>query len=332
MSFLKKIFNPNLEPEAETPAENEVVHEDVNDETNQTPKTPEPSVNPETSEPTSGNLETPEPAQDNPETPEPSPSNPETPEPKQTEGLELGDNMQEAVGDLISWIIDALSPLRGGLASDAVHDMTIHVADTRARLIMGETFLQRLRLELDNNLLSAISAGDIGILDGLTDSPTALNVKPGFLQVSISSRSVVVKATGRAIVTIVEGTGSLANPSYELDASAKTVFHIGRGKVVKRGGSIRVNDIVINDAEPDERVLAQNRRVSSSQADILCRDGAFYLKAMPSGCRPEGGAATKVFHNETARELRDTFMPVLLQDGDFIELGGTLLLSFSIVD
>ena len=323
MGFFKNIFNPNLEPEDEKPAEKEV----VNDADNQAPETPDVPETPEVPE----SPEVPETPVD-PESPE-IPEAPEPPVTNKKEGLDLGDNAQAAVGDLITWIIDALAPLRGGFGPDAVHDMTIHVADPRARLLMGDTFIKKLRVELDNNLLDGISAGEILVADGLTDNPAALNVKPGLLQLKLTKRGgEPPKASGKAVIAIVEGTGSLKQQRYELDASSKTVFHIGRGKVVKKGGVIRINDIIINDEETDDKILAINRRVSSAQADILWRNGAFYLKAMPSGCRPEGGAATKVYHEEKFRELRDTFMPVLLHDGDFIELGGTLLLSFNIVN
>ncbi|MBR5169913.1 MAG: hypothetical protein IKW85_05035 [Muribaculaceae bacterium] len=327
MGFFKKIFNPNLEPEGQAP---EVTDEQqLPVEQTDAPDAADVTVEVITADEAPVEVTPPEVAEAAPAEAAPAAGGGDP---------LLGDHVQAAHATLIDWIIAALAPLRGGLADDDVHDMVIHVAEARIRLLMGEAFVGKLRLALDNNLLSPVAAGEISVTGELSTAAAAdaINAGDGRLQLVLVSRrrtggQVDILATGRALITAVEGTGSLEQECYELDASTKTLFHIGRGRVARQGGNIRVNDIVINERETDPRLMEMNRQVSSAHADILCRRGAFYLKAMPGGCRPEGGAVTRVFHGETGRELRDTFTLEPLHDGDLIALGGAMLLRFQVM-
>lgn len=307
MNIFKKIFNPNVDPD------------------------PQPSKQDDTAAPS------PEEAIDAGvgDTPAEEPAIADT-EVHATDNSALGDHVQVAHATLVNWIIDALAPLRGGLDDAEVLDMTIHVDDARTRLLMGDTFLKKVRLALDNNMLSPLAAGEITVDDTMPAAPNAIVAGGGRLLLVLASRRHVVReeptATGRAVITVVEGTGSLAEPSYLLDAALSQVYRIGRGRVARQRAAIRVNDIVINDLETDERLLAMNMQVSSQHADVLCHGGAFYLRATVSGCRAEGGAKTMVFHGQQGKELRDTFTEEPLHDGDIIALGGSLLLNFKVVD
>lgn len=135
-----------------------------------------------------------------------------------------------------------------------------------------------------------------------------------------------------ASVSILEGTGSMIKSTYQLDSDKKKLFHIGRGVSSRKAGKYRINDIVINDNETDPALLNCNAHVSSSHADILFKNNKYYIKASSGGCRATGGSPTKIIRDEIATELRDTSLLYPLCDGDIIELGKNLLLTFSISD
>ncbi len=327
MGFFKKIFNPNLEPEDQTPEVTDTGQQPAEDTVAQ--DSADVTVEVASVEVASVDEAPVEVA------PVEEPESAPTDDAAAVDGDPvLGDHVQAAHAALIGWIIEALAPLRGGLGDDDVHDMEIHVADARTRLVMGDAFINKLRLALDNNMLSPVAAGEITVTGSPTAAADVIPAGGGRLQLVLVSRRVgeiTPAATGRALITLVEGTGALVSACYQLDASAKQCFHIGRGAVARQGGDLRVNDIVINDRETDERLLAMNRQVSSAHADIICRGGAFFLKAMPGGCRPEGGAVTRVFHEGKGKELRDTFSLEPLHNGDLIALGGDLLLRFELI-
>ncbi|MDE6523226.1 MAG: hypothetical protein K2L17_10435 [Muribaculaceae bacterium] len=135
-----------------------------------------------------------------------------------------------------------------------------------------------------------------------------------------------------ASISIIEGTGSMMQPSYVLDSDRKKIFHIGRGVTSRKGGKYRVNDIVIKDKEADHDLLEYNAHVSSTHADIVFKNNKFYIKAAIGGCRAIGGSPTKLVRDEKAIELRDTNLLYPLEDGDIIELGKNVLLVFSLTD
>lgn len=135
-----------------------------------------------------------------------------------------------------------------------------------------------------------------------------------------------------ASVSIIEGTGSMMQPSYVLDSDRKKIFHIGRGVTSRKGGKYRVNDIVIKDKEADHDLLECNAHVSSTHADIVFKNNKFYIKAAIGGCRAIGGSPTKLVRDEKATELRDTNLLYPLEDGDIIELGKNVLLVYSLTE
>ena len=245
----------------------------------------------------------------------------------------LGDNVIDTREKLADMIVVALKP-SCGISQDTAINMTFYVADPLIVLAMDEDFEDALRAKLENHSLSAFANGELKIVKGTTPQVGTIQVFEGF-QISIDrnnassgQHSQAPLGEAVAVVAIVGNMGSMQDGQYELDSSQKTLFHIGRGAVVKRSGIYRVNDVIIKDDETDSKLAAINKCVSSMQADILWKNGAFYLRAMPSGCRPEGGSATKIIRDSKALELRNSRIDVLLRDKDMIELGGELLLSF----
>lgn len=238
----------------------------------------------------------------------------------------LGDNVVEVRERLAQAIVDALLPLRG---MDKMKDMTLFVADPTLFVVADDSrFRQLMQEQLDNHLLHSLACGKLTVLSGTAESADAITVIDHVLQLVLAA--VGNQATALATLSVVGRMGSMKESTCLLDSSKKQIFHIGRGEMVKRDGKYRVNDVVVNDEEPHADLLAMNRKVSSSQADILWREGAFYIKAMASGCRAEGGSPTKVIRDETAMELRDIYTLIPLQDGDYIELGGAVMLRFDL--
>lgn len=133
-----------------------------------------------------------------------------------------------------------------------------------------------------------------------------------------------------AYISVVKGTGSLAQAVYELDTDKQTSWHIGRGVTARKGGKYRINDIVVKDTESNPDLMECNGHVSSAHADIIYKNNRFYLRAAIGGCRACGGSPTKLVRDEQAVELRDTSIVYPLADGDMLELGKKVLLLFSL--
>lgn len=133
-----------------------------------------------------------------------------------------------------------------------------------------------------------------------------------------------------AYISVIGGTGSLASDSYTLDSDKKKTYYIGRGVTSRKGGKFRVNDIIIKDTESDETLSNRNAFVSSTHADIIFKNNQYYIKAAVGGCRASGGSPTKIFRDEKETELRDITVMYPLCDGDIIELGKSVALTFSL--
>jgi hypothetical protein len=247
----------------------------------------------------------------------------------------LGDNIIDTRENIIKLIIEKLSPYRGAPKVPPT-DMAIYVTDPMIGIAMKDEFKDKLCVKLEDNELASFANGQIDIIDNTTPPAGSVLVCEGlgilFNRNTNEPGAITHPDLRSAIATleIVEGMGSLESNLYELDSSQKARFHIGRGKVVKRQGLFRINDIIIKNDETDAKLKAINSRVSSIQADIVWKNGAFYLCAMPSGCRPLGGSATKICHDGIFSELRDTNVMIKLHDNDMIEFGGDLLLLFKI--
>lgn len=198
-----------------------------------------------------------------------------------------------------------------------------------------DRFIDDLRRELDNALLSAVGASKIELKPihvSEIETDACHEVVPETIYVKWSS-DVVRKETPvvRASVMAVEGTGSIVEAEYILDSSVKMVYHIGRGIISRRDGTLRRNDIVIRDNESDPQLADLNSRVSSAQADIVVCNGRFCLRASSGGCRSKGGAPTKLIRDDRVTELTDTSAMFPLESGDLIELGKSLTLLFTVI-
>ena len=69
--------------------------------------------------------------------------------------------------------------------------------------------------------------------------------------------------------------------------------------------------------------------VSSAHADLVCKDGRFFLQVLPPGCAI-GGNSTRIIRDQKPIELDQPSLSYPLLDGDLIELGRAVLLEFRI--
>lgn len=234
-----------------------------------------------------------------------------------------------------------------GSKSAALQVLTVHI-DTSgmdAGLVLNDTawaddeFVDRLRLMLDNAGLSNVGVKGISVTSGSGMNVQDMIRVSGRLYIRCSGEA--RKETARqqqpvdadvvAVVTVVEGTGSLLLPSYTLDPNVKRTFRIGRGQTSHAGG-FHSNDIVVREDETDARLREHNCRVSRRHAAIVWENGAFRLRAYEGGCRNTGGNATKILREDVDElELYDTLTPHTLYDGDLIELGKHVVLRYSVV-
>lgn len=237
-------------------------------------------------------------------------------------------NAVDATAGIIEEVIGTLSPLS---LKDDFLGLRLRVADPVYKaLLTDSSFEESLRLALANAQFESLATGKIEIADGTPgdgDSPLC-DGKVGLSFIEAAAVA-AVPVYSSAVISVVNGRGSLAEESYKLKPdSKKSVYHIGRGSVSTKD-AYRVNDIIIKDDESDEAVAELNSYVSSAHADIVCRDSRFYLKATRFGCRALGGSATKLIRGDDVFELRDDRSLHLLKDGDIIELGKSVVLVFN---
>lgn len=195
-----------------------------------------------------------------------------------------------------------------------------------------ESFRKQLRLALDNAMLSAIGRRTLEIRF-VTTERLPESARPVIEEVLYYSFVSAPKPTQhfRATVSIIEGTGSLAKDEYLLDSSVSKTYCIGRGPMSNKPGAIRPNDIVIRDNDPDATLQQNNNCVSSAHAEIIAGNGRFMLKACKWGCRPMGGAPTKIIYDGAEHEVMDTFMKHPLNDNYLIRLGNAVVLRFNTI-
>ena len=233
-------------------------------------------------------------------------------------------------------ILDYVARFTG---SDSFIGLSLWVNDQFFHVINKEQFKTGLKASFDSMHLYSLGKGDISIFLGEPkpqDEASPLTKKgvipPGTLWIRLVEKGKAETKHAKASLSIIQGHGSCKEKEYILSAEDKTIYKIGRGAVsLKSGYAYRVNDIIVEDNNPEPSIQKLNNHVSSAQADIIIDDGFFYLKALPSGCRTLGGSPTKIIRDQESKELRDIVSSYKLIDGDVIELGKSVLLLFKII-
>ena len=234
-------------------------------------------------------------------------------------------------------ILDSVAPFTG---DDTYNGITIWINDEFFHVAEKDSFATDLRASFDSMKLHSLGNGEIKVIHGEPEANE--NASPIFKKNVIQDGKIWIKLhlkgkethrCSKALITVFPGRGSCEKSEYVLDAEKKTIYRIGRGPMNQKAGeAFRLNDIVIEESNPDQTIQKLNNFVSGSQADIIFEDGVFYLKAMPSGCRMNGGSPTKIIRGGKLIELRDHISSYKLHDGDYIELGKSVLLLFKITE
>lgn len=256
------------------------------------------------------------------------------------------DNAVDTKKQIIETLISRFRQLRFDSGGVRITKLTIWVADpVYISLLKNETFVEQLHTEIENNLIEALNETEITVKMG----KPAPKVQPGNVVDDAVWFSFIMQEGGEsrgerrgergesdvrvAKINVVAGRGSLKKRVYELDPGKRTLYHIGRGDFEQnRSRPGRKNHIVIDDSEKDSNLLELNRHVSASHADILYREGHYYLRATRYGCRPEGSKTAVIRERAEGAdeyELRDSDSLFRLKEGDLIELGDSVMLQFS---
>ncbi|MBE6304829.1 MAG: hypothetical protein E7082_02750 [Bacteroidales bacterium] len=256
---------------------------------------------------------------------------------------EATDNAIDRRENAVKAIVKSLSGAIGS-KSAKLHNMNIWVIvpeedyEPTDFAWADDVFKSDLRLALDNAMLETIGRKKLQINFITSDKlpHNSISVIADELYYNWESEKEPVKSAKESNITpaeawiaVEEGTGSLLESPVYMSAKEKTSYKIGRGVSARKYGRMRINDIIINDAESDSVLSEMNKYVSSAQAEIIIENNAFYIKASEGGCRASGGVATKIYRNDKCTELRDTDSLIPLRDKDHIELGKHVVLIFS---
>ncbi|MFI3278417.1 MAG: hypothetical protein SNH13_04485 [Rikenellaceae bacterium] len=131
-----------------------------------------------------------------------------------------------------------------------------------------------------------------------------------------------------AKITIYEGYGSMLDECCTLNSNSERQYNIGVGREPKlSSGGYRENHIAIDDDENSPQ-YENNKYVSRAHAHIsYCESAGFMLYAEVGGIR-QTGKRTRIYRNAQSIEINNPMLPVVLCDGDIIELSKTVKLLF----
>ena len=238
-------------------------------------------------------------------------------------------DFQETVEDCL---VDQMKVYRGG---SGYPDLTVWIDDPVILQMAVDPFQERLKKALlYSGCRPRSSKTTLLVRQGIPPAgvPAVSLAKPGKLNsgkvfLTYQNQSSVQKAT----LSICRGKGSLELNPFEVDPAVKKRYRIGRGETSSRPDySYRINDIVIKTDDSDEVVQDLNNHVSSAHADLICREGRFYLQVLPSGTL-SGSNSTRIVRDQNPINLDQVGIDYPLQDGDLIELGHSVLLEFKFV-
>lgn len=234
------------------------------------------------------------------------------------------------VQDTISeCLVREMGMYRGG---SGYPDLTLWIDDPIASLLV-ESLQERLKKDLLHsgcrplNPKTCVTVREGAPAEGV--KAVALSRKGKLNSGKVFLSFALEKASDdKAVISVYWGKGSLMASSYEIDPSVKPRYRIGRGETSSRPDySFRVNDIVIRTDDPEADVQALNNHVSSAHADLVFREGRFYLQVLPSGS-VSGNNSTRIIRDQIPIPVEQPGIDYPLRDGDLIELGGTVLLQF----
>ena len=251
--------------------------------------------------------------------------------------VETSDNAVDAKKSIIDALIGRFKQLRFDDSAVVIKKVTIWASDpVDISLLKTDAFVNQVYTEIENNFISALANSEIVVKMG----KPAAKVQAGCLLenriwYSFSMETDELTSSRKvARITISDNCGSLKRKTYELDTDKRSVFHIGRGDREKnKARPYRENHIAINDEEKNKELLELNSHVSGSHADIIFDEGTYYLRATPYGYRPDGSKTSVIRETKDGTveyEIKDCESRFRLRSGDLIELGGSVVLIFTL--
>lgn len=240
-------------------------------------------------------------------------------------------DMQDVQDTISDCLVREMAMYRGG---SGFPDLTIWMDDPIAALLAAP-LEERLKKDLLHsgcrplNPKTCVSVREGIPAEGIKAVTLSKKGKlnPGKVFLSFLSEGA---SSEKAVLAVYWGKGSMEAVSYEIDPSVKSRYRIGRGETSSRPDySFRVNDIVIRADDPDADLQALNNHVSSAHADLVFRDGHFYLQVLPSGS-VSGGNSTRIIRDQVPIPVEQPGIDYPLRDADIIELGGSVLLEFKL--
>lgn len=270
-----------------------------------------------------------------PETPAPSPIEPAAAEKETAEQPATLGNFKDLLDfreTVQACLVDQMKVYRGGAGYP---DLTVWIDDPVVLQMATDPFQEELKKALLHSGCHPRSAKTtLLVKQGVPPAgvPAVTLAKPGKLnsgKVFLTFQNQVTAQ--KATLAICRGKGSLEVDPFLVDPAEKSRYRIGRGETSNRPDyTFRINDIIIRTDDPDEAVQNLNNHVSSAHADLICREGRFYLQALPSGAL-SGCNPTRIVRDQTPVNLDQMGIDYPLQDGDLIELGNSVLLEFKFV-
>ena len=269
------------------------------------------------------------------ETPAPSPLDPAGVEKEAgSQPATLGNfkDLQDFRETVEDCLVDQLKVYRGG---SGYPDLTVWIDDPVLLQMAVDPFQEELKKALLYSGCHPRSAKTtLLVKQGVPPAgvPAVTLAKPGKLnsgKVFLTFQNQVTAQ--KATLTVCREKGSLEADPFVVDPAVKSRYRIGRGETSNRPDySYRINDIVIKTDDADEAVQDLNNHVSSAHADLICREGRFYLQVLPSGTL-SGSNSTRIVRDQNPINLDQIGIDYPLQDGDLIELGHSVLLEFKFV-
>ena len=235
--------------------------------------------------------------------------------------------------ELITSVTKALkSNYRGANVDFSQRVLILWIEDTMFFDVLNETgVVLELRQKLSDEL-----GFDFKEIVLRNEAFSAQNVTKVMPQIGMSIASNTRPVIRQAMISSVEGCGSLLSSPITLDANAIQKlpgkrYNVGISAQTKMtNGLIRTNHIAIDD-NPASPQFDKNRFVSRAHAFIsYAEDYGFMLHVEVGGTR-SSGKRTHVIRNGVKNECDNPIVPTPLQDGDVIVLSRNVMLNFNVI-
>lgn len=235
---------------------------------------------------------------------------------------------------LIEGIARALRPTAGagGTARltiwvndpDGMDDVLVELPKFRKGLV-NELYERGLDQYCSGEIVVQLSAPEENVKSLKIDDRVSISIGK---KANPAPVSVAPEVTELRLKLLSGGQMTEAEYAFTGTPGKKSEINIGRQRAPMVNGVVKMNQVVVNDGEPDAETGAVSRR----HARILYNGSRFSIQAYPGGCTSEGGASTRLCHSEdnAPSELTSSFAAYPLRNGDIIILGKKVSLQVSL--